>query len=178
MSMLAEDLRYPIGKFTPPIELKKELRDKFIDTITRLPHDMRNAVNGLTEEQLDAPYRDGGWTLRQVVHHVADSHVNAYIRFKLTLTEVNPTIKPYIEQRWAELPDSKEPVELSLKILEAIHPRWVVVLNHISDEEMNFTFIHPEKNSSMTLFKTMALYAWHSEHHLNHILQLRKRMKW
>jgi uncharacterized damage-inducible protein DinB len=135
-------------------------------------------VKGLTDEQLDTPYRSGGWTVRQVVHHVPDSHLNSYVRFKLALTEDNPTIKPYEEGRWAELSDSNStPVEVSLTLLESLHDRWVRLLRSLTPEQWKRTFRHPELGE-MTLEKTLALYAWHGKHHVAHITELRKERSW
>ncbi len=137
---------------------------------------MRNAVEPLNEDQLNTPYRPDGWTVKQVVHHVVDSHMNSYIRFKWALTEDNPTIKAYFEERWAELPDSAEtPVAISLNMLEALHYRFVILLKSLTAEDWDRTFVHPEHNQSFTLKMTVALYAWHSKHHLAHITKLIER---
>jgi uncharacterized damage-inducible protein DinB len=139
---------------------------------------LRAAVRGLSETQLDTEYRPGGWTVRQVVHHMPDSHLNSYVRFKLALTEDEPTIKPYAEDRWAELADSKAtPVEVSLTLLDSLHDRWVRLLRPLGEEEWKRTFRHPSLGP-MTLEKTLALYAWHGRHHVAHITELRKRMSW
>ena len=172
------DPRYPIGKFTydgPPSE---EQRKKFIDDIERTPAVLRAAVQGLSPQQIETPYRDGGWTVQQVVHHVPESHMNAYIRFKLALTEDEPTIKPYAEDRWAQLPDCQStPLEVSLALLESLHSRFVRVLRAITPEEWKRTFRHPELGV-MPLEKNLALYSWHGRHHVAHITELRKRMGW
>jgi uncharacterized damage-inducible protein DinB len=172
------DLRYPIGKFSydgPPTEEQKGL---FLEDIAQTPVKLRAAVKGLSDAQLDTPYRPEGWTVRQVVHHVPDSHLNSYVRFKLALTEVDPTIKPYFEDRWAELADTKTtPVEVSLTLLDSLHDRWVRLLRSLTPEEWKRTFRHPELGS-MPLDKTLALYAWHGTHHVAHITELRKRMSW
>lgn len=172
------DLRYPIGKFAyngPPDEAQ---RRTFIDDIAQTPARFRAAVLGLSESQLDTPYRPEGWTVRQVIHHVPESHMNSYIRFKLALTEDDPTIKPYMEDRWAELPDVKAtPIETSLTMLGSLHDRWVRLLRAMKPEEWKRTFRHPELGS-MTLEKTLALYAWHGKHHTAHVTELRKRMSW
>ena len=174
-----EILRYPIGKFKPPVNIKMEDIKRWIETLKNYPQQMREAVSGLSESQLDTPYREGGWTIRQVVHHVPDSHLNAYIRFKLALTEDNPTIKPYLEDRWAELPDTKSaPVESSLKLLEAIHNRWVTVLQNMSGDDFKRTFYHPESKVTRSLDVVLCLYDWHAMHHLAHITELKKRMNW
>ena len=140
---------------------------------------MRSAVAGLNEGQLETPYRAGGWTVRQVVHHVADSHLNSYIRFRWTLTEDTPTIKAYDETRWAELPDAKTaPVEVSLKLLESLHVRWVYLLETLDDEAFKRSFVHPETGEEISLERNLALYAWHGRHHCAHITALRERNGW
>ncbi len=172
------DPRYPLGKFRyegPPSEQQKQ---KFLDDIASTPANLRAAVKGLSPAQLDTPYRDGGWTVRQVVHHVPDSHLNSYVRFKLALTEDNPTIKPYEEDRWAKLADTAAtPVEVSLTMLEALHDRWVRLLRSLNPDDWKRTFRHPALGE-MTLEKNLALYAWHGRHHVAHITELRKRMGW
>jgi DinB superfamily len=172
------DPRYPIGKFTFDGVVDAKQREQWINEIARQPSRLREVVAGLSDVQLDTPYRDGGWTVRQVVHHVPDSHMNAYIRFKLALTEDNPTIKPYDEGAWANLPDSKLPVEVSLKLLESIHERWVVVLKHMRDAEFEKTYFHPESQKTFVLEKVLGLYAWHGHHHIAHIVELKNRMNW
>ena len=173
-----EDLRFPIGKWRydgPPNDQQKQ---QFVDEIAQTPAKLRAAVHGLSEAQLDTQYRPGGWTVRQVIHHMPDSHVNAYVRFKLALTEDDPTIKPYAEDRWAELPDTKAtPIEVSLTLLDSLHQRWVRLMRSFGPEEWNRTFRHPDLGP-MTLEKTLTLYAWHGRHHVAHITQLRKRMSW
>ncbi len=173
------DLRYPIGKFKWEGQTTDEQRRRrFIEDIEAAPARVRDAVKGLSDQQLDTPYRPGGWTVRQVVHHVPDSHMNAYIRFKLALTEENPTIKPYEEARWAELTDGRiAPVEISLMLLDSLHHRWVLLLRSLTLAEWLRTFKHPELGP-MTLDKTVALYAWHGRHHVAHITALRERMGW
>ena len=172
------DLRYPVGKFSydgPPGE---EQRRAMIGEIAEAPSHLRRAIKGLSNEQLDTPYRPGGWTVRQVVHHVPDSHMNSYVRFKLALTEDEPIIKPYAEDRWAELADTKAtPTEVSLVLLESLHDRWVRLLRSLGAEEWTRTFRHPEMGA-MTLEKTLALYAWHGRHHVTHITSLREREGW
>lgn len=169
------DPRYPIGEF----DLGNfSDRVENLRTIAELPAKVTAAVGGLTDEQLDTPYRDGGWTVRQTVHHIADSHMNSQIRFKLALTEDEvPTIKPYYEDRWAELGDSKLPVDVSLKLIDAIHTRWSALLDSMSDQDFQKQFIHPE-TGAWTLDGALALYAWHSKHHTGHITSLRERMRW
>lgn len=172
------DPRYPIGKFHydgPPGEQQKQ---QFLDDIASTPANLRAAVQGLSAAQLDTPYRDGGWTVRQVVHHLPDSHLNSYVRFKLVLTEDEPTIKPYAEDRWAELADTAAtPVEVSLTMLDALHDRWVRLLRSLNADDWKRTFRHPDLGA-MTLEKNLALYAWHGRHHVAHITELRKRMGW
>ena len=170
------DLSYPIGKFHFEGPVSADGRQKLVDDISRAPAEMRAAVKGLSDVQLDTPYRPGGWTVRQVVHHVADSHMNAYIRFKLALTEAEPTIKPYEQQLWAELADTKStPVEVSLALLDSLHDRWVRLLRSFQPEDWKRTFRHPEMGT-VSLEKNLALYAWHGKHHAAHITELRKRM--
>jgi uncharacterized damage-inducible protein DinB len=169
------DSRYPIGKFDGDAA---GTRDEFIGVIKSLPADISNAVGGLSDDQLDTPYRDGGWTLRQTVHHVADSHINSLVRFKLALTEDRPpTITPYYEDRWAELADSKLPIDASLKIIQGVHERWGQLLDSMTDEQYERKFVHPE-TGTWTLEKVLALYAWHSRHHTAHITRLRESKGW
>lgn len=172
------DPRYPIGKFTysnPPDEAQRIL---FINTIEKTPAALRAAIKGLSPQQIETPYRDGGWTVREVVHHVPESHMNAYIRFKLGLTEDNPTIKPYMEDRWATTGEVKAtPLEVSLTLMDSLHDRWVRLLRSIKPEEWKRQFNHPEMGP-MTLEKSLALYAWHGPHHVAHVTELRKRMGW
>src|SRR5581483_11728414 len=172
------DDRFPIGKFTYAGTPTDEQKRAFLTEVAQTPSQLRAAVQGLSPEQLDTPYRAGGWTVRQVVHHVPDSHLNSYIRFKLALTEENPTIKPYAEDRWAELGDTKNtPIEVSLTLLDSLHDRWVRLLRSLSPQDWKKTFRHPELGE-MNLEKTLALYAWHGKHHVAHITELRKRMSW
>lgn len=172
------DLRYPIGKFTYEGPLTEDRKRSFLDDIAKTPDNLRVAVKGLSQEQLDTPYRPGGWTVRQVVHHVPDSHLNSYVRFKLALTEDEPTIKPYAEDRWAELADTKAtPLEVSLTLLDSLHDRWMRLLRSMTPEQWKRTFRHPELGP-MTLEKTLALYAWHGRHHVAHITALREREGW
>ena len=171
------DPRYPIGTFNYEGPYSQAQREQLITVLAELPERIRAAVNGLDDRQLDTPYRDGGWTVRQTVHHVADSHMNSFIRFRLALTEDNPTIKPYNEARWAELPDTSEPVEVSLKLIEGLHRRMEVMLGSLKESDWQLTFVHPERGP-MTLDMNLGLYAWHSRHHVAHITQLRKRMGW
>jgi uncharacterized damage-inducible protein DinB len=167
--MTDELLKYPTGKFTPPASYTPEDLRHWINDIKVLPGKMRQAVISLTEKQLDTPYRTGGWTIRQVVHHVADSHLNSLVRFKLALTEDNPIVKPYEEAYWALLSDYRLPIESSLRMLEAIHIHWVALLESFSENEWNRTFTNPESKQTIPLKRALALYAWHGKHHLAHI---------
>jgi uncharacterized damage-inducible protein DinB len=174
----SDHLRYPIGRFSPLASSPPGVRAAHIQTLRLLPARLREAVSGLSDAQLDTPYREGGWTVRQVVHHVADSHANSYIRFKLALTEDWPTIKPYDEAAWANLADSRWlPVDVSLAMVEALHGRWVALLESLSDEDFHKGFVHPEMGRQ-NLAKVLALYDWHSRHHTAHIKTLRAREGW
>ncbi|MGI8848702.1 MAG: YfiT family bacillithiol transferase [Pyrinomonadaceae bacterium] len=172
-----EDLRYPIGNFDKSIEITPENRQQLIETIEELPEKRKSATNDLSDEQLDTPYRPSGWTVRQTVHHVADSHLNSFMRFKLALTEELPTIRPYFEDRWAELADSRMPIDVSIKIIEGIHARWTNLLQSMSEEDFNKQLNHPD-SGVWTLEKMLALYGWHSRHHTAHINNLRIRNNW
>ena len=175
----ATDLRYPIGKFDWNIAVTVADYPGFIAEIAAAPAALRSAVAGLSDDQLEARYRPDGWTVRQVVHHVPDSHLNAYTRFKLALTENEPTIKPYDEAKWAELPDSSRvPVGVSLDLLDALHIRWVSLLRAMDGADFNRAFRHPEQNRVLTLGQLLALYAWHGRHHVAHISSLKKREGW
>jgi len=172
------DPRYPIGKFTFGGPLSDAQRSAFLDDIEHTPAALRGAVQGLTQAQWGTPYRDGGWTVLQVVHHVPDSHMNAYIRFKLALTEDEPTIKPYMENLWAELGDTQAtPPEVSLTLLDQLHDRWGRLLRSIKPEQWKRNFRHPEM-VIVSLEKNLAMYSWHGKHHVAHITELRKRMGW
>lgn len=172
------DLQYPIGRFEFPREVSSQDRERFIQEIADTPVNLRAAVTGLSTEQLDTPYRPGGWTVRQVVHHVPDSHMNSYIRFRLALTEEEPTIKPYDQTRWAELIDSRTArSETSLALLDSLHERWVLLLRSLSPADLRRQFLHPELGV-VSLEKNLALYAWHGRHHVAHITSLRERMGW
>jgi hypothetical protein len=175
---MTADPRFPIGRFQELADPSPEQRATWIEEIRRLPAQIRAAVQGLDDRQLDTPYRDGGWTVRQVVHHLPDSHVNAYVRFRLALTEEEPTIRPYDEKRWADLPDARRaPVELSLALLDSIHARWVVLLESMGPEEFGRPLIHPE-SGPQSLNRMLQLYAWHGRHHLAHVTGLRERAGW
>ena len=172
------DLQYPIGKFSFPAPLTEDDRQKCLDEISHAPANLRAAVSGLSEDQLDTPYRPAGWSVRQVVHHVPDSHMNAYVRFKLALTEEEPTIKPYAEDRWAVLADTRTtPIEVSLMLLESLHTRWMRLLGSLATADWKRTFRHPELGV-MNLERMLALYAWHGRHHVAHITSLRERSGW
>ncbi len=171
------DLRFPIGEFVRDFEASPEARRSRIEVVRELPARLAEAVRGLSDAQLDTEYRPGGWTVRQTVHHVADSHANALIRMKLALTEEEPTIKPYDEARWAELEDARLPVAVSLNMIDAIHVRWAALLGSMSDEQFNRRFIHPE-SGEWTLEGALAQYAWHSLHHTAHMTGLRARQGW
>jgi uncharacterized damage-inducible protein DinB len=174
-----EVLRYPIGRFKATLDPSKDQIEQWIKAIEAAPAQIRTAAASLNDEQLDTPYREGGWTLRQVIHHVADSHLNSYIRFKWTLTEDKPIIKAYNEGDWAELPEAKTgPIALSLDLLDNLHRRWVVMLKNITDEQWERTFIHPESNKEISLGTLVGLYAWHGQHHLGHIEALKKTKGW
>jgi hypothetical protein len=177
MSLNDVDPRYPVGRFTPPATITSGERNDAIATLAELPEQLRNAVDGLSFAQLSTPYREGGWTLRQVVHHVPDSHINAYVRVKLALTEDWPTIKPYDEAAWAKLHDVAAPVEWSLELVESLHARWVMLLQSLNDEQWKRGCHHPE-NGPMTVELLALLYAWHSRHHVAHITHVRAREKW
>jgi hypothetical protein len=176
----APDLRFPIGQPVLPDEpLDRGAHTAYIAQIALLPDQVRAAVTGLTPAQLDTPYRPGGWTVRQVIHHLPDSHMNSYTRFKLALTEENPTICPYEEQLWAELPDSQAtPVAVSLALLEALHIRWTFLLRNLTDAQWQRTFYHPGSKRTFTLDQALVLYAWHGRHHLAHIGNLVHREGW
>jgi DinB superfamily len=172
-----DDLRYPVGRFQSPAASNPASRAANIETLRLLPGRLRAAANGLSEAQLDTPYREGGWTVRQVVHHFADSHANSYIRFKLALTEDWPTIKPYDEAAWARLPDSRMPIEPSFDFVTGIHARLVTLLESMKEDDFERGFNHPERGR-MTLGTNLALYDWHSRHHTAHITRLRERLGW
>ncbi len=178
MTPIVNDLRYPIGRFAGPPAVTQDLRASSIDVLAGLPNDLRTALVGLDDEQLDAPYREGGWTVRQLIHHVADSHMHAVLRVRLALTEEAPTIKPYDEGATAHLYDARTaPVEWSLELLESLHARWVMLLQSLGPAQWQRSFAHPERGL-MTVEQATLLYAWHSRHHTAHVAGLRARMRW
>jgi hypothetical protein len=177
--MNIELLKYPTGKFDKPTLITKDILKKWISDISTFPQRLSSEVINLTDEQLDTPYRPDGWTIRQVVHHCADSHMNSLIRLKHALTEDKPTIKPYYEDRWAELPDSKNmQIEPSLKMIEGIHERWTVLLNNLLESDYSKIFIHPEHGKEFRIDENIGVYAWHCNHHLAHITETKKRNNW
>ena len=172
------DLRFPIGKLVKKSQLSPEERRAAVEAIAAAPRELRLAVNGLTDAQLDTPYRPDGWTVRQLVHHVADSHMNAYGRFRLAFTEENPTIKPYDEAKWAELDDARTmPIEISLTLLDAMHGRLEALLRSSPVDSFQRTLSHPD-NGPMTVDTLLSIYSWHGRHHTAHVTALRDRMKW
>ncbi len=172
-----DDLRYPVGRFTRPDSTEPAVRAEQISTLRLLPSNLQAAVSGLSHAQMDTPYREGGWTVRQLVHHIADSHANAYVRTKLALTEDWPTIKTYDEAAWARLADSTLPIDGSMAMISALHERWVALLESLSGPDFHRGYNHPELGRQ-ELADVLALYAWHSRHHTAHITNLRKRMSW
>jgi hypothetical protein len=170
-----EQLRYPIGKFQPSASFTEEDLRQYIDTIKTLPGRLRHAVIRLTNAQLNTTYRPGGWTLKQVVHHLADSHMNALMRIKLALTEENPTIKPYDEAGWALQADYRLPIECSLKTIEGLHLHMVALFESFTENEWQRTYVHPERPGTNNMQKTVGMYAWHSDHHLAHITETMKQ---
>jgi cell wall-associated NlpC family hydrolase len=172
------DLRYPIGKYQPQ-EFSEEKKEEWLGDIKFLPNAIEHAINNLDEQQLQTPYREGGWTVHQLVHHVADSHMNAYIRFKLGFTEENPTIRPYDEKLWAQTSDVQNlPVNISITLLYSLHQRWYEFLRNFSEADWKKTVVHPEHQKQLSLWHFLGLYAWHSRHHTAHIMALRERMGW
>lgn len=178
------DLSYPIGKvedqlFSNKGDYDEKVKASHLLDIQLCPSMLEQAISNLDEHQLNIPYRDGGWTAKQVVHHVADSHMNAYIRFKLALTEDHPTIKPYDQDAWAQLSDTQNlPVNISLTLLHALHSRWVELMKNMNESDWNRSFFHPEQKRSITLWNVLGTYAWHGKHHVAHITSLRERMGW
>lgn len=175
----SDDPRYPVGRFTFDGDRSAAARDARIAVLAAFPSDFAAIVRGLTEPQLDTPYRDGGWTVRHVVHHVPDSHMNAYIRFKLALTEPAPIVRPYDDALWGELSDVRDvPVEISLALLDSLHARWIGLLRGMSDADFRRSYVHPDQERPIPLDEALAMYAWHSRHHLAHVTRLRERMGW
>lgn len=176
---LHEQLAYPIGRFVPPASFDNDMLDRWIGKIEAAPSWYDYSIENLDEAQLQTPYRPGGWTIIQVIHHVADSHMNGYIRFRMVLTESDPVIKPYAEQLWAGLPDIGEvPVNVSVTLLHALHRRWVATMRGMHAEAWTMAYIHPEHNRKIPLWEAAAHYAWHGRHHFEHIFSLRERMGW
>lgn len=174
-----EHLKYPIGQVQIPVSITNQHIFDWISDIESFPNKLENLVQNLTEEQLNTPYRDGGWTVRQTIHHCGDSHVNSYVRFKWALTEEQPTIKAYYEDRWAEIFDTKDaPIELSLHFIKALHAKWVYLLKGLSEQKLNKEFIHPESGNAISLKQNIAIYAWHCKHHYAHIQNLLTRNNW
>ena len=174
-----EDLRYPIGTFNKPEPITPEDLQGYINVIEELPGRLRTLVANLSEEQLNTEYRPDGWTVKQVIHHIADSHVNAYIRFKLALTEDTPTVKPYFEDKWAKLGDYKlTPIDVSLSLIDSIHARWINLLKSMDEKDFEMSFFHPEHGKEFSLDESAGMYAWHCSHHYAHIAELKKRKNW
>ena len=175
---MLDSLRFPVGRLTFDPDVTQEKRRAFIRQIAETPSALRSAITGLNDRQLDTPYRPDGWTVRQVVHHLPDSHMNAYVRFKLALTEDNPTIKPYDEAAWARIADTaRTPPDVSLHLLDALHRRWIVLLESLAPADFARPLVHPE-SGAMTIDRLLQIYAWHGRHHVAHITELRKREGW
>ncbi len=172
------DLRYPIGRFEPREQYSQQDITEAIGKIQSLPTRLAKAIAGLTDAQLDTPYREGGWTVRQVVHHVADSHMNAYIRTKWTLTEDTPIIKAYLEKLWAQTAENSSPPAVSIDLLSALHQRWVSLLNTLTPSQLQMSFNHPQTGKQVPLDRMIAMYAWHGDHHLTHITNLKQSRNW
>lgn len=173
--MTETDLKYPIGKFIRPEQYTREMVNDWIADIAALPQNLKRVVEPLSDAQLNTPYREGGWTVRQVVHHYADSHMNAFGRLKLALTEDSPTVKPYAEALWVELPDGKMPIAPSIRILEGLHDRWTKLLNSLADADLQKVFIHPENKREFKLQEFIGIYSWHSRHHVAQVAALLQR---
>lgn len=173
-----EDIRYPIGKFSAPENYTEEEIKNYIQRIESLPSKLETAIQNLNDQQLDTPYREGGWTVRQVVHHLADSHSHAYIRTKWTLTEGEPVIKAYLEKLWAETAETKSAPIISISLLKALHAKWVILLRSIAASDRERFFIHPDTKKQISINTIMGMYAWHGEHHLAHITNLKKQQNW
>lgn len=175
---MIDTLKFPIGEFVKPSNITDTHIKEWINDIEQFPSRLNNEVANLSGEQLDTVYRENGWTIRQVIHHCADSHMNSLTRFKLTLTEDNPNIRPYYEDRWAELADSKSSISPALKMLEGLHQRWVVLLNSLTANDLERRFTHPEHGKQFSLKENVGIYAWHCNHHLAHITTLKAKMNW
>ncbi len=175
---MPDTLRYPIGQYQAPAQIEENERQDYLQRIKTLPQRLRQRVLGWDDDRLDTPYRPNGWTVRQLVHHIADSHLNSYTRFKLALTEESPTIRPYYEDRWALLPDSQLAIEVSLDLLAALHQRWTTILEAFQAEDLQRVFIHPADGKQYRLDEAMGLYAWHGDHHLAQIEALAQRAGW
>lgn len=176
---MTQDPRYPIGRFQPPAAPDDAMMSRWLHDVEDFPAQLRSAISGLADAQLDTPYREGGWTVRQVVHHCADSHLNAYCRFKLALTEEHPTIKPYEEAMWAELPEARAlPVASSLLLIDGLHARWSAMMIAMTPAQFARTFHHPDTHADLSLWRTLGLYAWHGRHHVAHITSLRTARSW
>lgn len=174
-----DNFKYPIGKFERVDKVSTAQREEWIKQIADTPSNLRSAVNGLSAQQLDTPYRISGWTVRQVIHHLPDSHMNGYIRFKLALTEEKPIVKPIVEHRWADLDDYRNtPIEVSLMLLDTLHKRWLVLLSDLRDSQFDHTYTNPESGDTLSLGTALGLYAWHGRHHVAHITSLRERLGW
>ncbi len=174
-----EHLMYPVGRYQKPEAFTQELKNEWLNVLANMPSWLDASIENLDEAQLQVPYREGGWTIPQVVHHIADSHLNAFVRVKLALTEENPTVKPYDEKAWAELPDTKVvPVNVSVTLIHALHRRLVALLENISNEDWQRTYYHPEHKRNFPIWEVVALYAWHSRHHTAHIRNLRETQGW
>ena len=174
---MTDDLRYPIGDFSPVPE-SAAINAAALADLEQLPAQLREATANLSNQQLDTPYRPGGWTVRQVVHHVADSHMNGFVRTKLALTEDNPTIKPYAEGEWARLADMRLPIDISLALIDNLHVRWVAVFRSLTPPQLQRAYVHPEHGRALTLAWHLQDYAWHGRHHVAHITSLRQRERW
>lgn len=170
--------QFPIGRFEAPADFSPVALTEFILQIEQLPNKLNEAVKNLSPQQLDTPYRDGGWTIRQVIHHLSDSHMNAYIRMKWTLTEERPLIKAYDEKAWAETAETHLDPSISLALLQSLHTKWVALMRHLTAEDLKKTFIHPETKTSQSLERMIGLYAWHGNHHLAHITSIKGKMGW
>lgn len=179
MSETTTDARYPIGKYQP-LPFSEDFKQKWLRDLQFLPQDLEYAIQNLDEHQFDTPYREGGWTVKQLVHHIADSHINAYTRFKLALTEDNPTIRGYKEKEWANCEDVfTVPVNISVTLLHALHRRWLAAITNLNEDQwMNKTVYHPEHKKHLSLWHLLGMYAWHGKHHVAHITKLKEQKGW